>query len=81
MKHPDVISATSAKCIAHFEVAQHEFSHMSNMGLGANRHGNMSCFGGGLTLILVNQKLHATKHEPQNLNLETYYPLKHFTFL
>ncbi len=43
----------------------------------ANRHINMSCFGDGPalvstrcpTLVSTSQKLHATKHEPQNLIL------------
>jgi len=40
----------------------------------------MSCFDGGPPLILVGQKPRAMKHEPRNLNLETYNPPKHVKF-
>jgi hypothetical protein len=58
---------TSHKRVAHFEATQREFPCMGNVGVEANRHGNMSCFGDSLVLVLVNQKPHATKHEPRNL--------------
>lgn len=77
---PDVISATSHKCITHFEVTWHKFPCKGNRGFGANQHGNMLCFGGNPTLISIGQKLHAMKHEPWNKNLETYHPLKHVKF-
>ncbi len=64
---PHVISATSHKCIACFEVTQCRFPCMGNRGPRANQHGNMLSFGGGPTLVFVSLKLHAIKHEPRNL--------------
>jgi hypothetical protein len=63
----DAISTTSQKCIACFKVAQHNFPCTSNVGLGTNRHGNMSCFNGGLAPILDGWKPCTLKHEPQHL--------------
>jgi hypothetical protein len=76
----DIISVTSPKCIAHFEAAWREFSHMRNAGSKTNQHGNMSCFSDSPTFISANQKPHTMKYEPRNLNLKTYHPLKHVTF-
>jgi hypothetical protein len=61
-----------------FEVTQHEFSRMGNV--GPWQHKNMSCFGGNMTLVLVAWKSHTSKHNPQNLKLKTYHPLKHVKF-
>jgi hypothetical protein len=71
---------TSCKCVIRFEVAQCEFPCMSIMGSIANQHRNMSCFGGGPALVSTNLKSHTLKHEPRNLNLETYHPSKHVKF-
>jgi hypothetical protein len=65
---------------AHFEVAWCWFSHMGSVGLGANWLGNMSCFSGSLTLVLISWKLCGMKHESWNLNLKTYHPLKHVKY-
>jgi hypothetical protein len=46
----------------------------------SNQHENMSCFSGIPAFVSASWKSHATKHEPQNLNFETYHPLKHITF-
>jgi hypothetical protein len=44
-----------------------------SVGFGANRHRNMSCFGGGLMFVLIDQNSCATKHELRNLPpFETY---------
>jgi hypothetical protein len=40
----------------------------------------MSCFGSSPTLVSASWKSRASKHEPWNLNLETYHPSKHVKF-
>jgi hypothetical protein len=77
---PDVISVTSCECDAHFEVAQCEFLCTSSAGPEANWLENMSCFDGGLALISTSWKSRVTKHELQNLNLDTYHSSKHVKF-
>jgi hypothetical protein len=71
---------TSCKCVVRFEAAQREFPCTSIMGSRVNQHRNMSCFSGGPTLVSTNLKSHTLKHEPRNLNPETYHPSKHFKF-
>jgi hypothetical protein len=75
-----VISTTSCKCIIRFKAARHGFPCTGNTSLGANWHGNMSWFGGDSMFVSIGQKLHTTKHEPWNLNLKTYHPLKQVKF-
>jgi hypothetical protein len=67
--------ATSRKCITHFEAAWHKFPGTGNGGPRANRHRNMSCFGGSPAFVSASQKPRATKREP-----ETYHPSKHVKF-
>jgi len=76
----DVISTTSCKCVARFEMTRHKFPRTGSGGPRANQHGNMSCFGCSLTLVFTSQKSHITKHEPRNKNRETYHPSKHVKF-
>jgi len=76
----DVISTPSHNCVICFEVAWHRFPPTNYMGVRASWHGKMSCFGADLAFISVDQKSCATKHESQNLNLETHHPLKHVKF-
>jgi hypothetical protein len=77
---PDVISVTSREWVAHFEVAQCEFLCTGSAGPEANWYENMSCFVGGLALISIGQKPRVTKHEFQNLNLDTYHSSKYVKF-
>jgi hypothetical protein len=78
--YPNVVLATSRKCVTHFETALCKFSHTNRAGLRANWHRNMLCFNGGLMLVSAGWKSPTTKHELPNLNLETYQPLKHVKF-
>jgi hypothetical protein len=64
---PNVISATSCKCVACFEVAWCRFSRMGIVGPKANQHGNMSCFNGGLVFVST-----VGNRMPWNMSLETW---------
>jgi hypothetical protein len=61
---PKVISVTSCKSVAGFKAAQHGFPRTGSAGPRANRHRNMSCFGGGSVPVSAGQKPHALEHEP-----------------
>jgi hypothetical protein len=63
----DIISMTSRKWVARFEVVRRGFSSTSNSNPRANWHENMSCFDDGQAFISVGWKPCTTKHEPQNL--------------
>lgn len=76
----DVILVTICKCVACSKATWCGFPHMSSKGPRTNQHKNMSCFGGGSTLISIGQKSCTTKHEPPNKNLKTYHPQKHVKF-
>jgi hypothetical protein len=70
----NIISTTSRKCIVHFKAAWHRFPRTSNTSYEINQHRNMPCFRDNPTFVSAGWKSHAMKHEPQNLNLETYHP-------
>jgi len=74
MQSPNIISTTSHKCIIHYEAAWCGFPRMGRGGLGANHHGHMSCFDGGLALISANRKTCTMKHA---LGTRTLKPTTH----
>jgi len=77
---PDIISATSCKCVIHLEAAQPEFWHTGNMSRQANWSHNMSCFNSDPMLVSTSRKHRILKHVTKDLKFETYHLLKHVKF-